>query len=934
MHSSQYSSKHTSFSIKTTALLFCIYSVTIPVLLTVLIDLFQLPTAVQTESLTIPVSILGFVGIALSLFLKKWPALLSFVPIVYYYSELGLYGGLQWWVIVISTVYAFIYMLINGHIRSLLFLFLIAYSAYASDFQMAMAHGFMYAFLRFIYLAVDQNLDIFRTLGFNKSFIQLSKSLLFWSPLLIFIIPIKHCSSSIKDSIADEIYNNTFVDSVEFYRNEDKILQTRNFQLCPNKTTVIFLDSNTTISETSLNSHYISETLSEAVKTDAIEHSHKWMIKQFVDTNLMENAKDHFYSRYVLEKLSGKESPILETYFSDNIIDFNLMDDFDTVSSSTFAWVLSRRERLRSYHMAIGTNKVFYTKNANKDLHQNNMIITQLQNAVPANKNNIAYESLPQQNILNGIITQKQKLTLNNKSHHIQSPSILILKDIALKSKDTDDGSMYDNSNCALIYSIKHFTNTVIEKINNETGPLNIGLTAQELNHSVDSLPESVRNDPEAMHKYMTDRVNDKRDECKQKINKHKTATLTTINKQLDTLFPEPFLKVEECEWYDVTGHVNNGLKKAINIEYSKKKYTAKQKIDSNITAVYKNIHKKADEQFDNAIKSIDKKHSDISWSEHPNDNDAEQLAESLQTADFSSLNSLDQMIPDMLHKTSASILASLLKANHILFIAVFIYSFIGTIAFLYLIIQTFLYVFARVTVSKKHNVYVTLSKHNENHPKGRIKKCGDEYSITGDSDELFYVSRKFEPSGCPPHFAIPNKWSLIPSRIKSKVYFMNKVDMKKRNDTVHFRTTGSQEFIEWELTESEEVVFNLKDLVAMTASLELKSEINLQITTLILGKLFHKVVKGPGKLVLLSEGRPIITGEHSSDASLAQNRIIAFNKGTRFEIDSQLNILDVYMSGFYLKKMDEDMIVIDADAHGKPSVGLIQYVKKLIMPF
>lgn len=162
----------------------------------------------------------------------------------------------------------------------------------------------------------------------------------------------------------------------------------------------------------------------------------------------------------------------------------------------------------------------------------------------------------------------------------------------------------------------------------------------------------------------------------------------------------------------------------------------------------------------------------------------------------------------------------------------------------------------------------------------------------------------------------------------------MNKVVMNGNGSSVHFRTIGSQEFVEWNLTEGEVVTFNLEDLVAMSSTLKLKSIINFRVTTLILGKLFHKVVIGPGKLVLLTKGRPIISGEESADASLAQNRIMAFSKGTRFEIDSELNIADVYMSGFYLQKMPSDLIIIDADAQGKPSLGLIQYIKGLVSPF
>ncbi|NOQ26621.1 MAG: hypothetical protein GQ564_14780 [Bacteroidales bacterium] len=920
-----------------TLILFYIYIVVIPVWAAFFLDLIEFSNIKDFDSLKIIVPVVALTGLLTSTIWRKWWAVPCFLPAIFYFTGLGVYGGLGWFILFAITVYAFICMVIKGHIRSFLYLFLIVYSAYFLDLRMAFLNGVTYAFLRFVYLALNHNIYVFTTLGLNKSLSHLLKALLYWSPLLILILPIKYVTTNVNRNITEQIYRFTVVDSVEFQRDTNQSIATHRFQLRPNVTTVLLLDSGQRIVETSLSSSLIGEKLDEALKIPGgIDSSHRWMIEQFIDTNLVEDAQDHFYSAYLKDRISGKGSPIIENYFSENCINFEDLDKHDSIASLALTRVLSRRDPLREKVFEIGLNNIEYKSNWLGEVNKNNMVLTELRQANNlCISDSIKSDYINLQNLLSEWVNDRKQNAENSYCHLVKVPTAIILKDIALDTEPTRYGSLEENINGAMITTFKRFTNALIARINQEIGGLDLGSIAERTTQSpVNVLDEGIEQ-VDSLHKMLLGKLNDKEIEFMTRINVHRLSTHAVVTEEYNAIFPEPLLELEKCSWYDVMKLATNAIKKSVNKQYSKQKNNTKQKIDKRINDAYARLKGKVRDQFDSVEGNLNKVHAQIQLSMNNAKSSANELVtSSMGGIDFSRLSNINEMIPNMIKETNNAILSELIISNKRLFMGLMFYSLFGTISFLYLIMQTYLYVFARVTVSRKNKVYVSLNSSKGNHPQGSIKKWGDGYTIDAAQKHTYYVSRKFEPSGCPPRFAIPFKKTSVISRLKSKTYFMNKVEMKGQGSSVDFRAIGSQEFVEWTLEEGEEVTFDLKNLVAMSDTLKLKSEVSFRVTTLILGKLFHKMVKGPGKLILMTEGRPIISGEKSSDNSLAQNRIIAYNKSTRFEISSELNIADVYMSGFYLQKMPEDLIIIDADAHGKPSLGLIQYVKGLINPF
>ncbi len=255
-------------------------------------------------------------------------------------------------------------------------------------------------------------------------------------------------------------------------------------------------------------------------------------------------------------------------------------------------------------------------------------------------------------------------------------------------------------------------------------------------------------------------------------------------------------------------------------------------------------------------------------------------------------------------------------------------------IAFGFLILKSFLYVFSRVAFSSDDENYVTLLEADDYTSDGSLHNAGNQYSIDPSSTkENYFISRSFEPSGRAPKFSLPQWKSAFLARIFTRNYAMNKIIMKSRPEAVHFKTMGSHEFVEWDIKEGEEVVFHFKNFVGMSAGIKISAILSLRLTSLLFGRLLFTTAKGPGKLILMTKGEPITAEHTNANASVATSRILAWQKNTRFNVESELNLIDVFMSGIYLKKKEHDLILIDADMKGPSKNGIVRFIKNFILP-
>ncbi len=139
--------------------------------------------------------------------------------------------------------------------------------------------------------------------------------------------------------------------------------------------------------------------------------------------------------------------------------------------------------------------------------------------------------------------------------------------------------------------------------------------------------------------------------------------------------------------------------------------------------------------------------------------------------------------------------------------------------------------------------------------------------------------------------------------------------------------------FIEWELSEGEIVIFDYRNFVGMSASITLSVLISMRVSTLLFDKIIYPTAKGPGKLILLTDGVPRVGDNDFTQSSMPSNRIVAWQKDILFHTVSELNFIDVYMSSTYIKKDGAGILVMDADKRGIPKNGLTRFIKHFFLP-
>ncbi|WP_339832701.1 AIM24 family protein [uncultured Altibacter sp.] len=298
------------------------------------------------------------------------------------------------------------------------------------------------------------------------------------------------------------------------------------------------------------------------------------------------------------------------------------------------------------------------------------------------------------------------------------------------------------------------------------------------------------------------------------------------------------------------------------------------------------------------------------------------------------SVNAYDARVKNELNEQFEQM--KLLSANSITAVnrAIETNKLFGQLLLVLLIFKSFFYVFARVSFNEDEDLHVTVSEAPKDFKNGTIRNCGIEYSIPADHKETFFISRKYRPTGRAPKVGIHCWTASFFRRIRTNTYLMNHVSInRKSEESIDFRSLAGAEFVEWTLSDGEEVVFDYNHLVALTGNIKLSTEISLRLTSTLFAQTFFPVAKGPGKLVLMTKGQPLADDEETGK-SVHIDRLIAWQKTTKFAVISELNLVDLYLSGLYLKRSSTDMVLIDADETAKKrKVGIARFISKFFLP-
>ncbi len=255
---------------------------------------------------------------------------------------------------------------------------------------------------------------------------------------------------------------------------------------------------------------------------------------------------------------------------------------------------------------------------------------------------------------------------------------------------------------------------------------------------------------------------------------------------------------------------------------------------------------------------------------------------------------------------------------------------------FAFICLKSLLYVFARVSFNLNTGTFVTLGNTESTHqqPPSTIRPTGHQYLIEDTSNQHFYISRRYQCRGKAPRFSIPQPLRAPIARLFHGSYAMNKVFVKQGDGDISCTATQGMEFFEWSLGKNETVVFDFHHFVGMTEDIQLSTLISMRASSLLLGKMIYSQATGPGKLILMAKGRAEVIEAGSKTASLPPERLIAMQKDTRFYIDSELDIVNIYLSTAYVSPAGGGQVIVDVDSQRGNKTGLGSFVRRFILPW
>jgi hypothetical protein len=253
-----------------------------------------------------------------------------------------------------------------------------------------------------------------------------------------------------------------------------------------------------------------------------------------------------------------------------------------------------------------------------------------------------------------------------------------------------------------------------------------------------------------------------------------------------------------------------------------------------------------------------------------------------------------------------------------------------------FICIKSFLYVFARVSFNRNTGAFVTLGNTRESivrTVKSNIKPTGKAYLIDGHTNETFYISRRFQCRGKAPKFNVPQPFHAPIARLLHGAYTMNKVVMQIGDDPVSCTASKGIEFYEWSLADGETVILDFHHFVGMSDNVKISTLISPRMTSLLLGKIIYSQATGPGKLIVMAKGRAEMISNVTSTGSLPPERLIAMHKNTHLHIDSELDLINIYLSTAYVRPAGGGNMLVDVDSQRGAKSGLASFIKHFILP-
>lgn len=920
-------------------------------------NFFTNPFEFGGHAINLLLSVVLLIGLFLIYRNKKYYYVLGLLPllltVVLFIFSLVSFQNVELFAIITSifSKIAFVFFIVKAKIRSLsffVFVVLMFFALYNAQIELgffqSIKQSFLFVFFclvfKFIYTWFSQNYKTFAKVKRKRLLLLTLKSILVWSPILLFAIPAQYITDKLEENAKNSVYDNTLIN--RYYVASDlkfndlldiKIKDT--FQKYSNEYKFYTLKAD--LDKKNAPIKFLRETDEEIINDSLLMEIQVGPYKTFNNKNYFADISD--------EEIAIKQVSLIKSLV---FINHNLTSKKND-SLANFDFVKVSEDFKNTYSIVqkstknpIDRSDYFIMEFVSKEIEK-----------IIINKRFPGKSGLE----LDAILSINEAISANQDSTNlaIETRNQELNKSLDKSEAETEEHFRQFEA------STNQFADSIDEKNNNSSSVI-IDKTNEINQRFSDSLTKSL----DSLSARSRRRMKAAPEEARAILDNYMPKKL----KNIIPYFKEtPCQKPEDIGWLEfltspeeiikwIGCRVELMIKQSQNRNYREvrkkalidvKMATANFLDEETIRAVeadIESIKKKTDSLNHSAASKIVRITTDASREVNEN---TEEIKESIVLIAEENKNIIQNEITRVQNKVNKHTavvrrevnrqyeIAKNFAANGVTATnrAIEMNKLFGNLLLALIIFKSFFYVFSRVAFNRNEELFVSVINEPKTYANGSLKKLGIRFSIPANHKETYFVVRKFRPTGRAPKVGIHCWTASVLKRLKTKTFLMNHISIKRKSkDSIDFSSLAGAEFIEWTLTEGEEVVFDYSNLVAITSTVKLKSDLSLRLTSTLFGKSFFHIAEGPGKLILMTKGVPL-TANKLVQKSLHIDRLVAWQKCTEFSVVSELNIVDMYFSGLYLQRQSDDIIIIDADETSKKrSVGMVRFISKFLFPF
>lgn len=186
----------------------------------------------------------------------------------------------------------------------------------------------------------------------------------------------------------------------------------------------------------------------------------------------------------------------------------------------------------------------------------------------------------------------------------------------------------------------------------------------------------------------------------------------------------------------------------------------------------------------------------------------------------------------------------------------------------------------------------------------------------------------------------IPQPLKLVLKRLFSRNLAMCLIDFEadKQIKECDLIVDPPAEILQWDLEPGDEIFVDVSTLIGFSESCTLGRTISLSLGALIFGRAIYHSVKGPGRVFLRTESKPLAAADKGTSNIMQASSLIAWRRDTHFNIISSLTIGDTFLSGFSVRKADRRHHVVAYDTSQRRRVGtgggILRMARAFLLPF